>query len=123
VRGECWREAGFPVARYRQRSCLQPGLRTEYGLPLVAGPRDMLTLAVRPHGRREIGWLAFCSGSRPCRANLQARPTLSAAVPNWSVGDTIHLGGRTLRLVGHRDDDADQPPVLVVEEVGLDSAA
>ena len=44
-------------------------------------------------------------------------PTLSAAVPNWSVGDTIHLGDRTLREVGHRDDDADQPPVLVVEDV------
>jgi hypothetical protein len=44
-------------------------------------------------------------------------PTLSAAVPNWSVGDTIHLGGRTLRVVGHRDDDADKPPVLVVEDL------
>jgi hypothetical protein len=33
------------------------------------------------------------------------------------VGDTIHLGGRTLRVVGHRDDDADQPPVFVVEDV------
>jgi hypothetical protein len=50
-------------------------------------------------------------------------PTFSAAVPNWGVGDTIPLGGRTLRVVGIRDDDADQPPALVVEEVGLDSAA
>jgi hypothetical protein len=46
-----------------------------------------------------------------------ADPTLSAAVPNWSVGDTIHLGGRTLRVVGQRDDDADHPPVLVVGDV------
>jgi hypothetical protein len=44
-------------------------------------------------------------------------PTLSAAVPNWGPGVTIHLGRRTLRVVGHRDEDADQPPVLVVEEV------
>jgi hypothetical protein len=41
-------------------------------------------------------------------------PTLSAAVPNWSPGDCIYLGPRTLRVVGKRDDDADSPPVLVV---------
>ena len=43
--------------------------------------------------------------------------TLSSAVPNWSAGHTIHLGHKTLRVVDVRDDDADQPPVLVVEEV------
>ena len=43
-------------------------------------------------------------------------PTLSAAVPNWREGDTIPLGKRTLRVVGRRDDEADEPPVLVVEE-------
>ena len=42
--------------------------------------------------------------------------TLSAAVPNWKPGDTIHLGHRALRVVGHRHDDADQPPVLIVED-------
>lgn len=44
-------------------------------------------------------------------------PTLSSAVPDWGIGHTIHLGKRTLRVVGKRDDDADQAPVLVVEEV------
>jgi hypothetical protein len=44
-------------------------------------------------------------------------PTLSTAVPNWRVGDTIPLGQRTLCVVRIRDDDADQPPVLVVEDV------
>jgi hypothetical protein len=44
-------------------------------------------------------------------------PHLSSAVPNWGPGETIHLGRRTLRVVGVRDDDADQPPVLVVEDV------
>ena len=39
-----------------------------------------------------------------------------AAVPNWNVGDTIHLGHRTLRVVGIQDEDADQPPALVVED-------
>jgi hypothetical protein len=40
-----------------------------------------------------------------------------AAVPDSRADDTIHLGHRTLRVVGVRDDDADQPPVLVVEDV------
>jgi hypothetical protein len=43
--------------------------------------------------------------------------TLQAAVPNWNEGECIYLGPRTLRVVGRRDDDADQPPVLIVEEV------
>jgi hypothetical protein len=42
---------------------------------------------------------------------------LTSAVPNWRPGDTIPLGDRTLRVVDVRDDDADQPPVLVVEDV------
>jgi hypothetical protein len=45
-------------------------------------------------------------------------PTLHSAIPNWGAGDTIPLGrDRTLRIVGLRDDDAEQPPVLVVEDV------
>ena len=43
-------------------------------------------------------------------------PTLATAVPNWRSGDEIPLGWRTLRVVRVRDDDADQPPVLVVED-------
>ena len=43
-------------------------------------------------------------------------PTLSAAVPNWPVGSTMHVRGRTLRVVGTRDDDVEKPPVLVVED-------
>jgi hypothetical protein len=42
--------------------------------------------------------------------------TFSAAVPNWRPGDTIHLGRRTLRVLDVRGDDADQAPVLVVED-------
>jgi hypothetical protein len=45
-------------------------------------------------------------------------PTLETVVPNWRPGDAIPLGsGRSLRVVDVRDDDADQPPVLVVEDV------
>jgi hypothetical protein len=36
----------------------------------------------------------------------------------WRPGDTIPLSsGRALRVVRVRDDDADQPPVLVVEDM------
>jgi hypothetical protein len=43
--------------------------------------------------------------------------TLSSAVPSWRSGDTIPLGPKTLRVVDIRDDDAEQPPVLVVEDL------
>jgi hypothetical protein len=43
--------------------------------------------------------------------------SITSAVPNWHSGDTIPLGrGRTLRVVSVRDDEADRPPVLVVED-------
>ncbi|HKD32120.1 MAG TPA: hypothetical protein VKB73_01485 [Gaiellaceae bacterium] len=43
-------------------------------------------------------------------------PTLNVAVPNMRVGDLIPLGSRSLLVVGKQDDDADSPPVLVVED-------
>jgi hypothetical protein len=43
-------------------------------------------------------------------------PTLTSGVRNWKAGDTIPLGRRMLRVVTVRDDDADQLPVLIVEE-------
>jgi len=43
--------------------------------------------------------------------------TLSSAVPNMRPGDTIPLGQRTLRVVDIRDDDAELPPVLIVEDM------
>jgi hypothetical protein len=45
-------------------------------------------------------------------------PTFRTAVPNWQTGDAIPLGaGRAFRVVAIRDNDADQPPALVVEEL------
>jgi hypothetical protein len=76
-----------------------------------------------PNGRRDIRMAGFRFRLETVDGEPAEPPTFSAAVPTWSVGDTIPLGGRTLRVVGHRDDDADQPPVLVVEDVGFDSAA
>jgi hypothetical protein len=55
---------------------------------------------------------------RPTTANgINADPpTLSTAVPNWTIGSMIYLGGRTLRVIGRRDDEADQSPALIVED-------
>jgi hypothetical protein len=44
--------------------------------------------------------------------------TLTSARPDWQPGHTIPMGrDRMLRVVQIRDDDADQPPVLVVEDL------
>ncbi|HET8653607.1 MAG TPA: hypothetical protein VFM13_13685 [Gaiellaceae bacterium] len=43
-------------------------------------------------------------------------PSFPSATLNWKVGDMIPLGAKTLRVVGIHDDDADQPPALIVEE-------
>jgi hypothetical protein len=45
-------------------------------------------------------------------------PSFKTAVPNRRPGYPIPLGrGRTARVLGVRDDDADRPPVLVVEDI------
>jgi hypothetical protein len=45
-------------------------------------------------------------------------PTFRTSVYVWRPGDVIPLGAeRSLRVVHVRDDDADQPPALVVEDV------
>jgi hypothetical protein len=45
-------------------------------------------------------------------------PAISVAVPNMRAGDSIPLSAaRILRVVQVRDDDADRPPVLVVEDM------
>jgi hypothetical protein len=55
---------------------------------------------------------------------MPAEPsTLSAAVPNWRPGDAIYLGRRTLLVIGVRNDDAEEPPVLIVEDAADVDAA
>jgi hypothetical protein len=45
-------------------------------------------------------------------------PTFRSSTLNWRQGNKIYLTGeRTLRVLGVRDDDADQPPALVVEDM------
>ena len=52
-------------------------------------------------------------------------PTFRSSTLNWRQGDKIPLTGeRTIRVLGVRDDDADQPPALVVEDLpGTGSSA
>ena len=45
-------------------------------------------------------------------------PTFRSSTLNWRRGDKIPLTAeRTLRVLGVRDDDADQPPAPVVEDM------
>ena len=45
-------------------------------------------------------------------------PTFRSSTLNWRQGDKIPLTAeRTLRVLGVRDDDADQPPALIVEDM------
>ena len=45
-------------------------------------------------------------------------PTYKSSTLVWRQGDVIPLGrDRRLRVLGVRDDDADQPPVLVGEDM------
>jgi hypothetical protein len=45
-------------------------------------------------------------------------PIFRSSTLDWRQGDKIYLTGeRTLRVLGVRNDDADQPPALVVEDL------
>jgi hypothetical protein len=45
-------------------------------------------------------------------------PTFRSSTLKWQQGDKIYLTGeRRMRVLGVRDDDADQPPALVVEDL------
>jgi hypothetical protein len=44
-------------------------------------------------------------------------PTPTTAAPSWGAGDAITLSaGRKLLVLAIRDDESDEPPVLVVED-------
>jgi hypothetical protein len=54
------------------------------------------------------------AATRTAAPRLQRRPGWRAE--RRRLGDVIPLGNRALRVIGKRVDDADQPPVLIVEE-------
>jgi hypothetical protein len=49
--------------------------------------------------------------------------TLTAAVPNWETGNTIHLGHRTLHVVEVRPGVDGGMPVLVVVDTAEEDVA
>jgi hypothetical protein len=73
--------------------------------------------AVRPQRREGVRMAGFLFRLETTDGVPAEPPTLEAAIPNWGVGDRIYLGRRTLQVVGRRDDDEGQPPVLIVEDV------
>jgi hypothetical protein len=51
------------------------------------------------------------------------RPPSGARRSTWRQGDQIPLTAEpTLRVLGIRDDDADQPPALIIEDVEVGAA-
>jgi hypothetical protein len=62
--------------------------------------------------------MAFLFRLETTDGNPAEPPTLTSVVPNWRAGDAIPLGAaRTLRVVEVRDVDAEEPPVLVIEDM------
>ena len=83
--------------------------------PFRASPR-YARMAVRPQTGSEDRMAGFLFRLETPDGAPAEPSTLASAVPSWKAGDTVPLGGRTLRVVDVRDDEADQPPVLVVED-------
>jgi hypothetical protein len=97
------------------------GKQTIYGVRLAPAIDYPIAerLAVRSQSTdgRETGLGAFAFRLEKEDGTSADPPTLKTAVPSWRPGDTIPLGrSRTLRVVAIRDDDANQAPVLVVED-------
>jgi hypothetical protein len=85
-------------------------------LALTSEPRT-LAPAVWPQAQTEGCWMAGFLFRLELESGAAADPsTFSAARPDWPVGSLIHIRSRTLRVVGGRDDDGDQAPVLVVKD-------
>lgn len=58
--------------------------------------------------------------ARAARRDSDRARDVQDTVLVWNPGDRIPIGpGRTLQVVRVRDEDADQPPVLVVQDLGL----
>ena len=78
-------------------------------------PADTL---VTPSGPGQEGWKTVTFKLERLDGTRADPPSIESSVLSWRPGDTIPLGaGRTLQVVRVRDDDADQAPVLVVEDL------
>jgi hypothetical protein len=71
-----------------------------------------------PSGPGQEDWMTYHFRLQRTDGSPADPSTYRSTVLAWRQGDTIPLSAdRTLRVLGVRDDDADQPPVLVVEDL------
>jgi hypothetical protein len=89
----------------------------------TVGPQPSCTVAVPFDPSRRRKGDRWHTDSLTFRLELEdgtpADPPTFRSAPgvSWKAGDTIAIGRRTLRVLGVHEDDADQPPPLVVEGV------
>jgi hypothetical protein len=73
--------------------------------------------SVQPSGPGQEDWMTFTFKLERLDGTPADPPSFKTTVLVWNPGDTIPLGpNRTLQVVRVRDEDADQPPVVVVAD-------
>jgi hypothetical protein len=71
-----------------------------------------------PSGPGQEDWMTFTFKLERLDGTPADPPSFKTSVLVWNPGDTIPLSAsRTLQVVRVRDDDADQAPVLVVQDL------
>jgi hypothetical protein len=81
----------------------------------VSLAEDML---VEPSGPGQEDWMTYSFKLERLDGTPAEPPSIESNVHSWRPGDTIPVGrSRTLQVVRVRDDDADQAPVLVVQDL------
>jgi hypothetical protein len=71
-----------------------------------------------PSGPGQEDWMTFTFKLERLDGTPAELPSFQTTVLSWSPGDPIPLGpNRTLHVVRVRDEDADRPPVLVVQDL------
>jgi hypothetical protein len=71
-----------------------------------------------PSGPGQEDWMTFTFKLERLDGTPAEPSSFQTTVLSWSPGDTIPLGAnRTLQVVRVRDNDADQAPVLVVQDL------
>jgi hypothetical protein len=97
-------------------SCPQKGWRDAHRGQAAKEPFRAPFAAVRPRTDVEDRMAGFLFRLE-AQEGIAADPaTLESAIANWKPGDSLISDEERCVLVGIRDDDADQPPVLIVEE-------
>jgi hypothetical protein len=71
-----------------------------------------------PSGPGQEDWMTVTFKLERLDGTPADPPTFKTTILRWESGDTIPLDARrTLQVVRVRDDDADQAPALVVQDV------